>query len=80
MFIEMNSKAVELLGLPVEEVVGKVRSADLYRNPGQRRELISKLKQDGEVHGFEADLKLYDGRDVTFSILVKAYPDKDYRV
>ncbi|MCJ7776454.1 MAG: PAS domain S-box protein, partial [Desulfobulbaceae bacterium] len=78
MFIEMNSKAVELLGLPVEEVVGKVYSAGLYRNPGQRRELISKLKQDGEVHGFEADLKLYDGRDVTFSISVKAYPDKDY--
>ena len=78
MFIEMNSKAAEQLGLSVEEVVGKVHSIDLYRNPDQRRELISKLKQDGEVHGFETDLKLLDGRDVTLSISVKAYPDKDY--
>jgi two-component system, cell cycle sensor histidine kinase and response regulator CckA len=78
MFIEMNSKAAEQLGLSVEEVVGKVHATDLYRNSDQRRELISKLKQDGEVHGFETDLKLLDGRDVTLSISVKAYPDKDY--
>ncbi|MGA9178278.1 MAG: PAS domain S-box protein, partial [Desulfobacterales bacterium] len=78
MFIEMNSKAAEQLGLSVEEVVGKVHATDLYRNSDQRRELISKLKQDGEVHGFETDLKLLDGRDVTLSISVKAYPDNDY--
>ena len=78
MFIEMNSKAAEQLGLSVEEVVEKVHSADLYQNPDQRKELISKLKQDGEVHGFETDLRLSDGRDVTLSISVKAYPDKDY--
>ena len=78
MFIEMNSKAAEQLGLSVEEVVGKVHSIDLYRNSDQRKDLISKLKQDGEVHGFETDLKLLDGRDVTLSISVKAYPDKDY--
>jgi PAS domain S-box-containing protein len=78
MFIEMNSKAAEQLGLSVEEVVEKVHSTVLYQNPDQRKELISKLKQDGEVHGFETDLKLSDGRDVTLSISVKAYPDKDY--
>jgi len=78
MFIEMNSKAAEQLGLSVEKVVGKVHSIDLYRNLDQRKELISKLKQDGEVHGFETDLKLSDGRDVTLSISVKAFPDKDY--
>jgi|GEM_PF-1412252 len=78
MFIDMNSKAAEQLGLSVEEVVGKVHSIDLYRNSDQRRELIAKLSQDGEVHGFETDLKLLDGRDVTLSISVKAYPDKDY--
>jgi PAS domain S-box-containing protein len=78
MFVEINSKAAEQLDLPVEEIVGKIRSSDLYRNPDQRRELISRLKQDGEVQGFETDLTHPDGRDVTFSISVKAYPDKDY--
>jgi two-component system cell cycle sensor histidine kinase/response regulator CckA len=78
LFIEINSKAAEQQGLPVEEIVGKVRSSDRYRNPDQRNELISKLRRDGEVHDFEADLTLHDGRDVTFSLSVKAYPDKDY--
>lgn len=78
MFIEINSNAAEQLGLSVEEVVEKVHYTDLYQKPDQRKELISKLKQDGEVHGFETDLKLSDGRDVTLSISVKAYPDKDY--
>ena len=78
LFLEINSKAAEQQGLPVEEIVGKVRSSDYYRNPDQRKELISRLLRDGEVHDFEADLTLHDGRDVTFSISVKAYPDKDY--
>ena len=77
-FIEINSKAAEQQGLPIEEIVGKVRAIDLYRTPRQWRELASKLRKDGEAHGFEADLTLHDGRDVTFSISVKAYPDKDY--
>jgi len=77
-FIEINSKAAEQQGLPVEEIVGKVRAIDLYRTPRQWRELASKLRKNGEAHGFEADLKLQDGRDVTFSISVKSYPDHDY--
>ncbi|MFC1833238.1 PAS domain S-box protein [Thermodesulfobacteriota bacterium] len=78
LFIDINAKAAEQQGLPVEEIVGKVRSSDRYRNPHQREELISRLRQDGEVHDFEADLTLHDGRDVTFSISVKAYPEEDY--
>ncbi|MFC1835342.1 PAS domain S-box protein, partial [Thermodesulfobacteriota bacterium] len=78
LFLEINPKAAEQQGLPVGEIVGKVRSVDRYRNPDQRKELISRLKQDGEVHDFEADLTLHDGRDVTFSLSVKAYPERDY--
>jgi two-component system cell cycle sensor histidine kinase/response regulator CckA len=78
MFIDINSKAAQDLRLPVEEIVGKVSSASLYRNPDQRKELLSKLKQDGEIHGFEAGLTLNDGSEAVFSISVKAYPDKDY--
>ena len=77
-FIDINSVGAQMQGIPAEEIVGKVRSADMYRDPNQRRELVAILERDGEVHGFEADLTLHDGRDATFSISVKAYPDEDY--
>ncbi len=78
MFIDINSRSAEQLGLPIEDIVEKTRITDFYRNRDQRRELISRLKQDGEVHGFEVDLTLRDGRDVIFSVSAKAYPDEDY--
>jgi len=77
-FIEMNTKAAEQLDLPLEKIIGKVRALDLYRNSGQWKELALKLRKYGEAHGFEADLLLHNGREVTFSISVKSFPDKDY--
>ena len=78
MFIEVNSKAAKMMARPIEEIAGKIRTVDLYRNPDQRRELVSQLKQHGEVHDFHVDLKLHDGRDATFSVFIKAFPDEDY--
>ncbi len=78
MFIEMNSEAARQIGLSVEEIVGKLSSFDLYRDIDQRKELVATLERDGEAHGFEIDLALQDGREVTFSLSVKAYPDEDY--
>ena len=78
LIIEINAKAAELLDLSIEEIVGKVRTADLYRNSAQRRELVSKLKQNNEIHGFQVDMTLHNGREVSFSISVKADPHQDY--
>ncbi len=77
-FIEINSKAAEQLGLPIEKIIGKMRSADLYRNADQRKELLTILKRDGVVHDFETDMTLLDGRNIIFSISAKAYPEQDY--
>ncbi len=76
--VDINATGAEQLGLSIEEIVGKVRTADLYRDPDLRSELVSRLKQAGCVHGFEVDLRLHGGRDVTFSVLARAYPDEDY--
>ncbi|MCD4829071.1 MAG: PAS domain S-box protein [Candidatus Cloacimonetes bacterium] len=77
-FIEVNHITAKYLKLPVEEIVGKLSSADLYRNPGQRDELLSILERDGEVHGFETDMRFHDGAEGIFSSSVKAYPEMDY--
>jgi len=78
LFTQMNSKAAAQLGLTVDEVVGKVRAADLYRDSEQRRELLAALQRDGEAHGFDVDMTLADGRDASFSISVRANPEEDY--
>ncbi len=78
LFIEINAKAAQQMRLPIDEIVGKLRAVDLYRNPDQRSELIGLLERNGEAHDFEPELRLYDGSDATFSVSVKAYPDRDY--
>ena len=78
LFLEMNAKAAEMLDLPLAEIIGKLKSVDLYRDPSQRAEHIAGLERDGEVHGFEADLTRHDGTSITLSISTKAYPDENY--
>ena len=78
MFVDINATAAKNIGLPAEEIINKVRVADLYRNIEQRKQLIAILREHGEVHGFETDFTLPDGSDATFSISVKAYPEKNY--
>ncbi len=77
-FIDINSRAAELLGLPAEEIIGKMRTADLYRNPDQRKEFAAMLKQNNELFGVEIDMILPDGREVIFSFSIKAYIEQDY--
>ncbi len=76
--IEANSKAAEMIGLPVEEVVGKVRLKEYHKDPDQRKQLLEKLQQDGEVHDYEIDLILHNGRNVILSVSVKVYPQEGY--
>ncbi|HEX04499.1 MAG TPA: PAS domain S-box protein, partial [Bacteroidetes bacterium] len=78
LFLDVNPKAAEMMGLAVDEIIGKVHSTELYRDITQREKLISKLIQDGEVNGFEIDLWHHDNTETTFSISVKAYPEQDY--
>ncbi|MCP4705553.1 MAG: PAS domain S-box protein, partial [candidate division Zixibacteria bacterium] len=78
MFIALNSVNAKQLNLPIDEIIGKKRAIDLYVNPDQREELIAILKRDGEAHDFETNMTLHDGSNGTFSISVKAYPEKDY--
>lgn len=78
LIIEVNARAAKIMGLPIADIIGKVRTTDLYQNIEQREELRSQLSQRGEVNGFEIDRTLHDGREVTFALSAKAYPENDF--
>ncbi len=77
-FLEINTKAAQLLELPRDKIVGKLRTLDLYRNPKQRQKLVEALEKHGKAHSFETDMILPNGKEVIFEISVKAYPESDY--
>ncbi len=72
LFTDVNPRGAELLGLPKDEVIGKIRTAELYEDPERREELLSILRRDGEAHGFETDMTLHNGKRATFAISVKS--------
>ncbi len=78
MIIEINAKAAELLDLQIEEIIGKITLIDYYQNREQRKELIKKIRQEGELHDFIVDFTLPNGRNASFSISAKAYLDRGY--
>jgi len=78
LFIEVNPITAKSIGLPADEIVGKLGATDLYQDPEQRKLFLEKLAQNGEIYNFETDLLLPDGRVGTYSLSAKAYPDEDY--
>ncbi len=78
MYIAMNKNAADQQERTVDYFVGKRRAIDQYKDPVQRKELLRKLGQYGEVHGFEIDFLVPTGRVATASMSVKAYPEKGY--
>lgn len=78
LYLEVNAKAAEQIGCEVEDIVGKIKTIELFQNLSQRRELLTCLENEGYINDFEVDLLLPNGREGSYSISVKAYPDKDY--
>lgn len=73
-FLEVNSVTLNYLGLPLEEVVGKMSAIDLYRHAEQRDEILNILKTQGMVEGYEVDFVMPDGRSIMFSLTARLYP------
>ncbi len=78
MLIEINTEAAKHMGLPVSDILGKIHTIDLYQNAKHREKLLLELSQHGKVEGYELDATMANGRDVSLSISVHAYPEKDY--
>ncbi len=78
LYLAVNAKAAEQIGYKVEEIVGRVKTVDLFQDTSQREKLLTSLKNEGYVNDFEVNLVLPNGREGSYSISAKAYPDKDY--
>ncbi|MEA3543893.1 MAG: cache domain-containing protein [Thermodesulfobacteriota bacterium] len=78
LYLSVNATAAEQIGYKTEEIIGKIKTIDLFQNISQREELLRILERKGFVNDFEVNLLLPNGREGSYSISVKAYPDRDY--
>ncbi len=78
LFLDVNAKVAEQLGYKAEEIVGKMKTTDLFQDISQRQKLLAELGREGEVNDFEVHFMLPGGREADYSLSVRAYPDKDY--
>ena len=61
-FLEVNEGFIDATGYSREECLGKSSfDINLWADEGQRDEIITRLKRDGELVNFEADIRTKDG-------------------
>lgn len=78
--VRVSKSAEELLGYPIEQLVGR-RLADLYCEPGERDEFLRMLEANGgSVRHFEARLRRADGTVIWVSTNAQRYRDAAGRV
>ena len=68
-FLDMNQAGVELLGYSREELL-RLRTVDLYADPGLREHFAGELQTRGFVREYELDLRHRSGR--TIKVMVTA--------
>ncbi|MDX2479222.1 MAG: cache domain-containing protein, partial [Desulfuromusa sp.] len=78
LYLDVNAKVAEQIGYKIEEIVGKMKTTDLFQDISQRQKLLATLEAEGEVNDFEVDFILPDGREVAYSLSVRAYPGEGY--
>ncbi len=77
-FIEVNQRGAELLGFEPEDMIGKIRSSDVYDDPGMRKILLRELSRKGEIHNMEVVFNRSDNSNVICSLSIRAYPEDGY--
>jgi PAS domain S-box-containing protein len=59
--LDANPALVEMLGYPDRRSLLAANSADIFVHPEERQHEQALLEREGVVHGFEAQLRRYDG-------------------
>ena len=69
-FIAVNRSHLEFTGLDAKDVLGRsALDLDMWEDRAVAREYLKLLRRDGSVHGFEANLRRWDGTVVPLIIL-----------
>lgn len=58
-----NARAYEYLQVAREEILGRL-STEFYQDPQRRAELLESLERDGQVDGFNLQIRTHDGREI----------------
>ncbi len=75
-----SRSATELLGYPLDELIGR-KLSDLYVDPDNRRAFLQTLQSNnGNVRGYEAALRRKDGREIWVSTSTRYRFDADGKV
>jgi PAS domain S-box-containing protein len=70
-FLAVNEQFLRNTGYSREEIIGKTAlSLGLWRNPENRLELMHRLEHDGEVRGFEMELRTKSGQERLFYVAI----------
>ena len=75
-FIEANPAIVKMFGYNSREDFFKLKVADLYQNPGNRKRFNKKMLRDGFVRNEELKLRKKDGTLFTGSVSAVAVKDE----
>jgi diguanylate cyclase (GGDEF)-like protein/PAS domain S-box-containing protein len=77
---DANPGLVEMLGYPDLETLLGITANNLYMNPKERIRELALLEQEGTVHGFQLQLRRYDGRPIWVRDTVRVIRDKEGKV
>jgi len=75
--LDVNRAMVEMLGYPTRESLLTVTVTDLYKNPDDRAHWQTTMEREGIVHGFELQLKRFDGSIIWVSDDARAVRDEN---
>ena len=78
LFIEVNPKFSEMMGLPIKDIIGKVKTTDFYRDLSQQDEVRRTLAQDGIIEQYEIAFIYPDGRSAFYSLSARLFLEEGY--
>jgi PAS domain S-box-containing protein len=74
--LECNELAARMFGFDSrEEVVNKAVIGRMWLHPDSRKQMIEELESEGEVRGFEAEVRTKDGSVMWTRFSAKAFPE-----
>ncbi len=74
-FVEANPAAARIFGTESVAELLQHSTAELYRDPEQRRQLSAALQARGEIHRYEVDLQTLDDRPLRAAITARVHYD-----
>jgi diguanylate cyclase (GGDEF)-like protein/PAS domain S-box-containing protein len=77
--IKWNKASARLFGYSLHELEGK-SSFDLYADKEEMQKMLSQLRRDGSVHGYQIYLKKKDGSIVPFALSISFLYDRSRKV